>query len=372
MHTSSIRSVVLIGCALTLASAGCADIPGTAAGEPCNPNNVCVKGLRCVAGICQLPGQGVGWRQMDTPRQSTYYAAWARSASEAYAVGSSGVMVRYDGSKWQELSTGSSSTLYAVHGSGSDVWIGGSSGALKRLAGSSIVDTMVFDDTGKELKGVTVRAFAEASGTLYAIGTTSSSSTRVLALGTDYNWRQIGEVSGLSGRCALTIGRDLLIGGTGVSYIARFNLDSKAVVEQLLLPGGKNYAVYALWGKSLTELIAAGDNLALERTGSGWTPMSATTGLTLDGDRDYRAIWGTGISDELIFAGEAKRPGGSYDTEPSGIEGCKQGSCTFDQLLIPDSSGGWTPLTAAKRVHGLAGAGALRLAVGEGGIFKRQ
>ena len=357
---------LIVGLTLT----ACIEIPGLEPGDPCNSQNICVEGLRCIAGTCEKPGEGVGWRQMDTPRSATFYALWGPSEQEAYAVGSSGAVVRYQSGAWQELPSGTTRTLYAVIGHKSDVWVGGSSGALRRYDGSTFHEATVEDTQGQPLKGVSVRGFAEVGGKLYAVSSDSSSKNRVLELQSGDRWRQVGEVTGFSMRAMIAVGRELLIAGSGTSSVTRFDLDNKSAT-QLLLPGGSNYGVNALHGTSLDGLVVAGDNIALQRKGDGsWEPLKAMAGL--HGEREYRGLWGSGLASELYLVGDAVRPGGNYSTPPSGIESCRAGSCAFDQLLVSDGSGGFEPLTSSKKIHAVWGKGALRLAAGEGGIYRRQ
>ena len=51
--------------------------------------------------------------------------------SDVWAVGTAGVLLHYDGTRWSEVA-GPSASLYGVAAVGKDVWIAGSNGALLR------------------------------------------------------------------------------------------------------------------------------------------------------------------------------------------------------------------------------------------------
>lgn len=367
------RVLLSVGLTGALLASGCIDIAGLEAGDPCNPQNVCVEGLRCIAGTCQLPGSGTSWRQMDTARASTFRDVWGQNASDVYAVGSSGTLARFRGTSWEDVPTGSSSTFYAVRGHGNEVWIAGSGGKLLPFSPSSGqlgANAEVFDPQGKTLTGLTIYGLASAGGKLYAISSDSSSNTRVLQLATTARWDVIAEISGLSARAVLGIGNELFIAGSGASYVARFDVLQRKVVEQLVLPGGSNYAVHALWGKSAADLIVAGESLLLQRQGSSWAALAPTTGL--DGKRTYYAIAGSGLDGELFLVGQSKYLG-SYGSEPTGIESCAQGSCSYDAQVEPDGQGGWQPIGSSETLYAVFSDGAgFVVAAGTGGIFRRQ
>jgi hypothetical protein len=64
---------------------------------------------------------GSTWTEVDTTgiREGglpTLFKVWGRSATEIYAVGFGGVALRYDGAAWQQIPSGTTRTLFTVHG----------------------------------------------------------------------------------------------------------------------------------------------------------------------------------------------------------------------------------------------------------------
>ena len=53
-------------------------------------------------------------------------AVWGSSATDVYAVGSSGTILHFDGNAWQAIPSGTTATLYGVGGSSAtDVYVTG-------------------------------------------------------------------------------------------------------------------------------------------------------------------------------------------------------------------------------------------------------
>lgn len=83
---------------------------------------------------------GASWARVDVPSEAAaavaVYKVWGRSASDLYAVGTEGIGLRWDGSAWAMLDTGTDRNLFTVHGTASEeIAVGGQfSGTL--VAGS--------------------------------------------------------------------------------------------------------------------------------------------------------------------------------------------------------------------------------------------
>ena len=64
---------------------------------------------------------GVAWEASDTTASRaggvpTLFKVWGRSADDIWAVGFGGIALRYDGTAWVEVSSGTTRTLFTVHG----------------------------------------------------------------------------------------------------------------------------------------------------------------------------------------------------------------------------------------------------------------
>jgi hypothetical protein len=67
--------------------------------------------------------QGGAWTVMTSPTTENLRGVWAASSTDAWAVGSNGAIVHYDGASWTPYTGAGNGNLAAVWGSGaSDVW----------------------------------------------------------------------------------------------------------------------------------------------------------------------------------------------------------------------------------------------------------
>jgi hypothetical protein len=64
---------------------------------------------------------------------ASFRSVWSRSSTEAFAVGSSGAIIRWDGTAWSPMTSGTTEDLTDVWGSGRDVFAVGSHGTILRL-----------------------------------------------------------------------------------------------------------------------------------------------------------------------------------------------------------------------------------------------
>jgi hypothetical protein len=77
-------------------------------------------------------GQGISrwngslWYRVPTPSLgSGLRAVWGAAANDVWAVGLGGIAVHWDGSSWQRKDTGVDENMYAMSGSGREVWATG-------------------------------------------------------------------------------------------------------------------------------------------------------------------------------------------------------------------------------------------------------
>ena len=80
---------------------------------------------------------GSSWTRQSSSTQQTLNGVHLENASAGFAVGASGLVLRYDGSSWTGMNTGSSQTLYGVWTSGSNGYAVGSNGEILRWNGST-------------------------------------------------------------------------------------------------------------------------------------------------------------------------------------------------------------------------------------------
>ena len=182
----------------------------------------------------------------DNPARSyTLRGVWGSSASNVFAVGDSGVVLRYNGTAWSRMATPTTAQLNDVWGSGaSDVYAATSAGQLLRFNGTSWSTV-----PGVQAPGALWSVWGSASNNVYAVG------------------------------------------DGGMMY--RYNGSSWTRVR---LP--RRDALYSVWGTGASAVYAAGAAGTLYRyNGSAWVPEKAQGGSS-----NIQGIWATGSD---IFAAGA-------------------------------------------------------------------
>ncbi len=183
----------------------------------------------------------------DAPAKSyALRGVWGSSASNVFAVGDSGVVLRYNGTAWTRMTTGTTDPLNDVWGSGpSDVYAATSTGRLLRFNGTAWSFV-----SGVQVPGALRSVWGSAANNVYAVGD----------------------------------------GG----MMMRYNGSSWSRVR---LP--TRDVLYAVWGSSASNVYAAGGGGALYRyTGTAWVPEKAHNGNSL-----VQGFWGTSTGTDLFAAG---------------------------------------------------------------------
>jgi hypothetical protein len=176
-----------------------------------------------------------------------FEGVWSSSSTDAFAVGEAGVIAHYDGSTWNQQTSGTTQALYAVWGVGpaGGVFAVGAAGTILRYDGSAWLP---------QTSGTTQ--------TLYAV------------------W-------GISANDVFAVGA----AGTVLHY------DGTAWTAQ---NSGTTQALYGIWGTSGNAVFAVGDgSTILHYDGTNWTAQTTAASMNL------RGIWGS--SPTNVFAVGAPR-----------------------------------------------------------------
>jgi len=128
---------------------------------------------------------GMAWTALDVTTLNPnglpiLFKVWGRSASEVYAVGRLGVILRFDGMNWAPVTSNFSFDLFTVHGNDTITAAVGSSegGAVLELQGDEFVD--VTPANAQQLNGI----FIPPNGNGVAVGIAGSA-----ALRSDMGWK---------------------------------------------------------------------------------------------------------------------------------------------------------------------------------------
>lgn len=192
-----------------------------------------------------VAAKGLG--DFDTPARSyALRGVWGSAANNVFAVGDSGVVLRYNGTAWSRMTTGTTLQLNDVWGSGaSDVYAATATGRLLRFNGTawSFVP-------GVQAPGALRSVWGSASNNVYTVG------------------------------------------DGGLMY--RYNGTSW---QRVRLPARD--VLYAVWGTGASNVYAAGSGGALYRyNGTAWTPEKAQNGAS-----SIQGFWGTSSGTDVFAAG---------------------------------------------------------------------
>jgi len=80
---------------------------------------------------------GTSWKKMTSPTTEHLWDIWGASSNNVFAVGEKGTILRYDGKAWKKMTTPTATQLFGVWGSGpADVWAVGAKGETLHYNGS--------------------------------------------------------------------------------------------------------------------------------------------------------------------------------------------------------------------------------------------
>jgi hypothetical protein len=188
---------------------------------------------------------GTSWNRMPTGTAAALEAVWASAPDDAYAVGEHGIILHYSGTGWDSIPSGTSERLYDVWGSSaSDVYAVGADGTILRFDGAAWNPM--------------------SSGTHIALyGVWGSSATDVFAVGAH---------------------------GTIIHY------DGMAWTSMAI---GTDRALFAVWGTASNSVYAVGkDQLVLQYNGVAWSFVSGPGAV--DSGLDYTSVWGSAANDVYV------------------------------------------------------------------------
>lgn len=232
--------------------------------------------------ICSA--DGVCWLD-PTPQGNTLYGVYATSASDLWAVGEAGTILRYNGQRWSQLASGTRNTLRGVYGSSAtDVWAVGDLGTFVHWdgtkfstvaspGGSTAVWNAVWGASASDVWAAGAGAtFGRWNGTMWtAVATGLAGFTQIY---------------GLSGTAPTDV---WAVGDSGT--LASFN---GAAWTKRTSPVTSR--MRAVWARTASDAWAVGDTgTALRWNGTAWSTTDTKGSLALLG-----GVFGTSATD--VFA----------------------------------------------------------------------
>ncbi len=202
--------------------------------------------------------------QNPLPQGNTLNDIWVHSDTDIFAVGESGEILHYDGSRWTEMTSGASESLHAVWGdSPADVYAVGDNGTILHYDGAAWVkascpsndETCYWDDEAYDFKGV----WGGSGNDVFVVG------------GAEDYWPYEGVI--------------LHFDGGAWSEMSR----------------GVFHGLNDIWGGSGDDVFAVSEKGEIVHySGAGWTKMSVPPDV---GDRPLYCVWGRS-GDDVFIGGE--------------------------------------------------------------------
>ena len=317
-----------------------------------------------------FPAKPKEWGRCNESTKSALYSVWGSSATNVYAVGAAGTVLRFDGNVWKKVAAGTSKTLRGVWGSSAtDVWAVGEAGTVLRFDGkvwgtnspgtllsfngvwgSSSSDVFIAADKGTIYRW-NGKGFAAYNLFAYNAfyGVWGSASSNVWAVGAGATiahfdgttWSKAGtpasgsffDVWGSSSSSFLVVGADHKSQGTVLSYQSA---TWKPAVS------GSAHPLRGIWGSSSSDVYVTGDSgTALHYDGKVWKPLISGTKSNL------MAVWGSSALDVYavgdsgtILHYDGKHWWPMTGDDPRGINVTGGGS-QVDLLLSHSEVAGW-------------------------------
>ncbi|MBI2395466.1 MAG: hypothetical protein HYV09_38210 [Deltaproteobacteria bacterium] len=234
---------------------------------------------------------GTTWTAMVTPSAAvTYHDISGSTSSNVYAVGANGtvgVVHRWDGTSWVDVSPPGATTLRAVvAASGLDVLALGDGGAIhKRLLGAWSKDSQTLLTTT-----ITASSAYSADNVWFASKYTATAPTVGLIHWNGAAWD------------ATAVGSVSTVWASGPASALYATEGTSAGIYSVTVGGSpileRSGTFNAIWGTSPADVWAVGQGLIVRRSSGTWSvvthPLTGTTA-------QLRALWGSGPND--VWAG---------------------------------------------------------------------
>lgn len=214
------------------------------------------------AGVCQ-------YNPLPTV-STTLYKTWGSGAKDAWAVGTSGTLLHYDGAAWASVLSGSTNTLTEIHGtSASDAWAAGNSGTVLHYDGRQWMPATLPSTTYSVSALFSFGANDTWAGTYGAIwrwnGMTWTNT------GTGLPTETVYALWGASSSDLWAVLSNGLWRWDGTSW----KRDMSAAIQSKSLRFLRGFAANNLWAASSTEVFRF--------DGTNWIAVPADNGTTLSG-----------------------------------------------------------------------------------------
>ncbi|HBI14961.1 MAG TPA: hypothetical protein DDY20_05530 [Desulfobulbaceae bacterium] len=230
-----------------------------------------------------------GWYLRYIGESAPLYDIWGRSASNIFAVGRSGKILRFNGSSWNPMSSGTSEDLHGI-------W-GGTVSPYRAVAVGENGTTLLFNGSSwSPMASNSTRSLRSVWG--------NTSGTRFFAVGSygtilcydGSSWTnmisktnaQLEDVWGSSETDVFAVGDASMVGTTRYYTVLHFNgTDWSRMGGTPVVPADQSGRLKGIWGSSASNIWAVGDDgIILHYNGSNWTSVTRARARLYD-------IWGS-------------------------------------------------------------------------------
>jgi hypothetical protein len=275
---------------------------------------------------------GTTWNLMTSGTTSTLRGIWGNDASNIFAVGMSGAIIRYNGTAWSTMSSGSTVSLYGIWGSGvADIYAAGDSGTIIHWNGTTWGSPMTTNTT-RNLRGI----WGSAANNIFAVG---DNGTVVRYNGTNWGTAPMDSKTTQNLKAVWGFGANVYAVGDNGTVI-KYDGTGWA-----LMTSNTTQNLKAVWGTAANNIYALGDNgTVMLYNGTTWSAVASGTTEQLWG------LWGSGAANIMAV-------GGSYN---NGYHG----------LILNFNGTAWSPMTSGPTnwIYGGWGSGSSSVfAVGDSG-----
>jgi hypothetical protein len=322
------------GTAVTLSATAASGFKLSTWGSACSGSTACAFSITQDQTVRATFSLGT-WTVMQTPATPLLHGIWGSSASQIFAAGSSGTILKSDGQTWSSLSSDANAgTFWGMWGSSAaDVYVTTAFGALQGQVlhydgavwaaaststtaglygvwGTSATDIYFCGDQGTFLhydgKGGWISIPTRTTSPLLGIWGSSSSDIYIVGLngvalhfdGQNVTPITLPNLTTEPNEAVEALGtvwgsraNDVWIGG-GLSAGDVWHFDGAAWTKHTLwtIAGSTGQGVNGLWGTSSSDIWAVGEGSAYHFDGTTWT----STPLPTTGSTTLIQVWGSG------------------------------------------------------------------------------
>lgn len=228
----------------------------------------------------------------NSPTHNELLAIWGQRPALALAVGRAGTVLRWDGTRWSLLASGTSADLYGVYGAAAtEAWIVGAAGTLLRYDGSALQAQQ--SGTQRDLYSVAgngrgnVWADGQKDTLLHYDGSAwKASDLRPLSQVSDYRGAWVSPAGDLWQVGTPPPGGDIM--GSAVTRVRPGQVDSTTVLPHLLM--------FDVYGVAQDRVFSVGDQGTIIRSaydGTDWKSAFQSSGVR----PALRSVYGTAEQD---------------------------------------------------------------------------